>query len=128
MRANLDTSISSDLRSLLSKVYGPLAAIREALAPVSGIHEAFIFGSWAARWHREPGPVPNDVDLMVVGDASPAVVWDAVAKLSSRLGIAVNPVIRTQVEWADDPTGFAATVRQRPTIDVTPEARDPVPT
>lgn len=120
VHANLDTSISSDLRSLLSKVYGPLAAIRTALERIAGIAQAFIFGSWAARWHGEPGPIPNDIDLLVIGEADPTAVWEAAAAVSNELGIAVNPVLRTQAEWADDPSGFATTVRQRPTVDVTP--------
>jgi predicted nucleotidyltransferase len=41
----------------------------EALCAVEGIEKVFVYGSWAARYHGEPGPVPNDVDVLVVGDA-----------------------------------------------------------
>ena len=117
MWANLDTPISADVCLLLAKTYGPHAAIREALGQIAGVDQAFVFGSWAARWHREPALIPNDIDLMVIGDVAGDVahdVWTAVAGLSNRLGIAVNPVIRTLAEWVGDPTGFAATVQQGP--------------
>jgi DNA-binding transcriptional ArsR family regulator len=120
VRADDRSPVATDLRSLLSKLYGPVAAIRAELARVGGVEQAFIFGSWAARWRGEPGPPPEDVDVLVVGDVDRDEVWTRMAQLSRRLGVEVNPVIRLPEEWATDPTGFAATVKASPQVDVTP--------
>jgi predicted nucleotidyltransferase len=40
------------------------------LATIDGVAEAYIYGSWAARYHGEPGSIPADVDVLVVGTAA----------------------------------------------------------
>ncbi len=117
VRAPTTSPILADLRSLLAKVYGPVAALREAFRDLP-VEQVVIFGSWAARWTGEPGPPPNDVDVLVVGDAAYEEVWDAAARLSSALGIEVTPVLRTPDEWAADDSPFAAQVRTRPSVTV----------
>lgn len=47
-----------ELRALLLKTIGPVAVLAHKLAEVAGIDQALIFGSWAARYHGEPGPAP----------------------------------------------------------------------
>lgn len=69
--------------------------------------DVVIVGSWAVRWFGEPGPVPNDVDVLVVGGVEPAVAWDAAARATRRLGIEVNVVVRRDVEWDEDDSRFA---------------------
>ena len=54
---------------LLALTYGPAAILPELLARVDGVREAYIYGSWAARYRGEPGTEPRDVDVLVVGDA-----------------------------------------------------------
>ncbi len=39
-----------------------------------GVQEAFVFGSWAARYMGEPGAAPRDIDVVVIGDAPLATV------------------------------------------------------
>jgi len=48
-----------------------------ALSPVEGIVEAFIYGSWAARWRGEVGPALGGVDLLVVGTPDRNAASDA---------------------------------------------------
>lgn len=33
------------------------------------MREVWIYGSWAARYAQQPGPVPGDSDVLVVGTA-----------------------------------------------------------
>jgi hypothetical protein len=80
-----------------------------------------IFGSWAARWQGTPGPVPGDIDVLVIGEVEHDAVWTVAAELTRGLGIEVNPTIRTPAEWEDDPTGFAQRVKEGPQVDVTPD-------
>ena len=71
LRAVTDTPVSRPLTDLLAVTYGPLPVLNDLLADVDGITHAFIYGSWAARYLGEPGPVPGDVDVLVVGTADP---------------------------------------------------------
>jgi DNA-binding transcriptional ArsR family regulator len=87
-----------------------------------GVERAVIFGSWAARWHGRGGPVPADIDLLVIGEVDHDAVWTAAAELTRELGIAVTPTIGTPEEWEQDPTGFARQVKDGPQVDVTPDA------
>ena len=118
--ANAEVLIGHELRSMMRKLYGPVQRLRERLAELDGVDRALIFGSFARRWSGEPGALPRDVDLLVVGDVDPDAIWGMAARLSRDLGIEINPVLRTAQEWADDKTGFAENVRTGPQIDVSP--------
>src|SRR5262249_8498108 len=69
LRANRDSPLARPLTELLALTYGPVAVLGDLLATVDGVDEAYIYGSWAARYKGEPGPVPHDVDVLVVGAA-----------------------------------------------------------
>lgn len=121
--AETETTVFHPLRDLMARVYGVPKIIRDEFGGLDA--RILIFGSWAARWHGEPGHVPNDVDVLVIGDASPTDAWDAASRASTRIGMEVNVVVRTDEEWENDPTGFAADVRSRPLIDVRPQTGGP---
>ena len=59
--------IFDELRSILLKTVGPKAVLEQQLARSRGLERALIYGSWARRYHGEPGPFPQDIDLMVIG-------------------------------------------------------------
>lgn len=63
-----DTPITPALRQLVAWAAGVPLLVRRVLADVPGVDEAFIFGSWAARYHGESGPPPGDIDIAVVSD------------------------------------------------------------
>ena len=115
--AALGTSVSEDLRSLLSKTYGPIARIRAAFSELP-ISYVAIFGSYAARWQGKPGPPPNDIDLLVVGDVDYEQVWDITAQLSRELGIEVNAVLREGQTDDDAGTPFERAIREGEVIDL----------
>jgi predicted nucleotidyltransferase len=48
---------------------GVIPMLTHAFGDNPAIDEVFIFGSWAARYHGEPGPSPNDVDVAVVSES-----------------------------------------------------------
>lgn len=110
--------IFEDLKALLTKTIGPKAVIEENLAGIKGIERAAIYGSWAARFHGEPGPQPNDIDVLVVGTADVAIVRAAADKATKTLGKDVNVSILTPKEWTDAKTGFIRNVKDSPLIDL----------
>lgn len=96
--ANWDMPWAGDLRRILAHTGGLVPALERALAGDSRIVAAYIFGSWARRYHGEPGHFPRDIDLAIVTDASQfdlEISWRSVAR---NLGIELNPIYR--------PSGF----------------------
>lgn len=114
--AREDTPVFASLRGLLAKVYGVPAVIDEEFSQIDA--RVLIFGSFAARWSGEAGPTPRDVDVLVIGDVDPLDAWSAAARAGTRLDMEVNVVVRDEVQWEHDPTGFAEQVKRSPVIEI----------
>lgn len=108
----------AELRSLLLKTIGPAAVLRDALATVDGVEEAWIFGSWAARYRGDVGPPPNDVDLLVIGAPDLDALYAACRRAERELRLEVNPVTRTRGEWEKRDRGFLDEIRRGPRVAV----------
>jgi DNA-binding transcriptional ArsR family regulator len=117
LRANLDSPLARPLTDLLALTYGPVAILGDLLATIDGIEDAYIYGSWAARYQGEPGPVPKDVDVLVVGPADEDDLFAAARQAEQRLGREVNIHRVTPEAWrrrGNDP--FLTSVRARPLV------------
>lgn len=112
-----DSLFHAELSALLAKAFGPPALLEAALAAVPGIEQAFIFGSWARRFHGEPGPLPRDVDLLVVGDVDPAAVYGAVRPVEAELGVEINPIVLSDAEWTH-PLGLPARIKKNAVVQL----------
>lgn len=77
-----------------------------------------IFGSWAARYAGLTGSPPNDVDVLVVGKVDRADVYDAADRANDRLGIQVNPVVRSAKQWADADDALVAQIKESASVTV----------
>jgi hypothetical protein len=120
IRAITDTPVSRPLTDLLAVTYGPLPVLTDLLARFPGVSGAFIYGSWAARYHGEPGPVPGDVDVLVVGTADRDDLDDIARVAQERLGRPVNIRRISPAAWVEPDPGnaFLTSVRQRPLIQL----------
>lgn len=122
--ANPSHPATDSLRSLLEVTYGPPTVIAEEFDEVVGAELVFIFGSWAERHHGTAGPPPNDVDVLVVGSPDRTDVYGAADRAQQRLGIEVNPVIRSLEQWrtpADQADRLVAQIQASPTLRVLPD-------
>ena len=119
VRANPDSPYYAGLTDVLLKAFGPPAVIGAELQNVPGIDEAFIFGSWAARYHEHQGPRPvGDIDLLVLGDPDRDTLYEATARASARLGREIQVTIR-KPGWITTGSGtFHDTVTGRPMVAV----------
>jgi predicted nucleotidyltransferase len=120
LRAVTGTPVSRPLTDLLAVTYGPLPVLTDLLAGLPGVSAAYIYGSWAARYAGEPGPVPGDVDVLVVGTADRDDLEDAARTAQDRLGRPVDVRRVAPAAWAgaDPDNAFLASVRQRPLIEL----------
>lgn len=118
LRAVSDSLLTRPLTDLLAVTYGPLPVLSDVLSGLPDIEEAYIYGSWAARYHGEPGPIPADIDVLVIGALDPDDLEDAGESAQQRLHRPVNIRRVRPRTWRDpgskDP--FLISVRSRPLV------------
>jgi predicted nucleotidyltransferase len=120
IRAETSGPVSRPLTDLLAVTYGPLPVLSDLLSGVAGVEQAYIYGSWAARYLGEPGPVPHDVDVIVIGVADEDALYDMAREAEHRLGREVNVSAVSPQYWeAPDPAdSFMRHVRERPLVEL----------
>lgn len=117
--ANWQLPWARDLRSILMQTVGVLGQLANALGTLRGIDEAYVFGSWAARYSGEPGPPPRDVDVAIIGEVSLQSVRKAIVGVESQLHIDVNPVIIDRNRWAAKrPEPFIAHIKGQAKVSI----------
>lgn len=94
-RANVSHPIFTDLQQIVLKTAGLREVLANAMASLSGIDVAFVFGSIAA----DGGKAASDVDLFVVGDIGLRSLAPALRVASEELGREINPITMTAVEF-----------------------------
>lgn len=112
--ANETSPVYLELRGLLLKTVGPEPLLRSALADIEGIHEAFIFGSWADPTQRSPA----DIDVLVIGEPDVGEVYDAVSAVETELGRPVNVNVRSPAEWDKADGAFERAVKSGPRVEL----------
>jgi DNA-binding transcriptional ArsR family regulator len=117
-RARTNNPVYAPLAELLAVAFGPLAVLRGLLADVEGIAHAFIYGSWAARYHEQPGSVPGDIDVLVIGDPDRDRLADVVEEAEKTLRREVNVRRVSTSAWADDDGPFKRTVMSSPIVEL----------
>jgi hypothetical protein len=110
VRASTDHPATPALTRLLELSFGPRAVVEEEF-DIPGAEQVVIFGSWAARYAGESGPPPHDIDVMVVGTVDRADVYDAADRAHERLGIEVNPVVRSAESWREASDALVAQIK-----------------
>lgn len=114
------------LADLVAMTVGLPAALGRALAPLTGLEEALIFGSWAARFVGEDGPPPGDIDVLVIGSVDLDEARNAVAPTEQIAGVYINVTSIPRSQWNDVNDPFVATVLERPTVPIPTMAQVPV--
>ncbi|MEO6142466.1 MAG: ArsR family transcriptional regulator, partial [Dermatophilaceae bacterium] len=70
VRAATEHAMYRPMVQILELSYGPLVVLPEILSHVARVREAYIYGSWAARYVGESGSAPRDLDVLLVGSPS----------------------------------------------------------
>lgn len=124
VRADESSPYFAPLAQLALMSFGPPLVVSEELADLAGVEQTFIFGSWAARYDGQSGPVPHDVDVLLVGTPDRDAVDDAARRAQSRLGREVNVTLRSRQRWEHDQDAFTVQLRTSPLLQVFPAGND----
>ena len=116
IRANEESIFAKPLTDLLAVTYGPLPVLNREFSGINGIDFAFIFGSWAARYLGNSGPIPVDVDLLVVGIADRDELDKAAQRARTILHREVNVRRISKAIWESGDDAFVKTVRSSPLV------------
>lgn len=118
VRANIDHPLYPAVSRLVLATYGPPAVIAAEFADLTGAEAVVLFGSWAARYLGEEGRAPNDIDVLVIGDADRDAVDDASDRAEARIGVPVQATVRSRAQWSSSREPFIREVRSRPLVSV----------
>lgn len=119
LRVNTDHPLYRPVTEILLYAYGPIAVLSSLLSDVSGVEEAYLYGSWAARLSGEVGPDPRDIDVLVVGDKVDRSALDEVAEAARRqLGREVNPRAVSRQAWVEREDLFLRHLYDRPMVTI----------
>ncbi len=118
LRPNRDSPYYDDLHGLLLTAFGPATLVGPALCDVPGVEEAYLFGSWAARYTGVAGSDPLDIDVLVVGSPDRTTLYGVARELESLLGREVNPVIVSRKRWDAEDEGFIREVKGSPLVEL----------
>lgn len=124
VRANPASPAVGPLTQLTLVTFGPQTVIADEFDDLDA-QQVIVFGSWAARYHGQPGPLPADIDVLVIGDqVDREQVYAAAERAESRLGIPVNPVLRSTQAWSNpDGDPLLTEIQARPYVAATSQAR-----
>ncbi len=87
--------IADDLRRLVHKTLGVEALLRQAVASLPGVEEAFLFGSYA-RGDERPS---SDIDVMLIGSVDQVALSERLLAVEQALGRDVNAVTYDRAEF-----------------------------
>ena len=119
-----DSALIGPLANLLRLGYGPKPALERALTDVPGIKQAFIGGSWAARYQGQAGAFPHDVDVIVVGTPNRDDVTDAAIEALRAVGHDGQVIFRSVSAWRDAKDAFTRTAKDNPLVELTTGSDD----
>ena len=114
-----DSALVGPLADLLLLGYGPKTAVEDGLTDIPDIEQAFIGGSWAARYHGQAGAFPHDVDVIVVGKPNRDDVTEAVSEALRAVGHDGQVIFRSPTAWREAKDTFTRTAKDSPLVELT---------
>jgi DNA-binding transcriptional ArsR family regulator len=125
VQAASDNRLIGPLTELVFLAWGPPQVVAEEFAVLPDTERVFIFGSWASRYQEQPGRPPHDLDVLVIGHPPREDAYDAADRAQRRLGLPVNPVIRTPAAWRQDADPLVRQIKSAPYVEVLVPDEDP---
>lgn len=118
LKVNAEHPIFEAMATVVSYAYGPLAVLPAILAAVADVEEAYVFGSWAARYQGTPGSDPRDIDVVAVGDPDRMRIYEAAGAATTKLGREVNIRSVPRTQWENPTDLFLKNVKSGPLVQI----------
>jgi DNA-binding transcriptional ArsR family regulator len=118
LRAGTASPLVRPLTDLIAHTFGPAEVVRDEFGDLPGVRRVVIFGSWGRRYLGEPGPPPADVDVLVVGKVIRHEVYAAAERAEHRVGLPVNPVVRSVNAYLEGADGLVREIKNSPSLTV----------
>jgi predicted nucleotidyltransferase len=96
-RVDEASPLSQEVRGLVQKTIGVEQVLRDALERVSGVEEAFLFGSYAAGTERPA----SDLDVLLIGRIDQVALSERLQAAEQALGREVNAIAYRREEFED---------------------------
>ncbi|MCY3960656.1 MAG: ArsR family transcriptional regulator [bacterium] len=116
--ARVDHPLYDAVRRIILATYGPPTVVAEEFANLEGAEAVLLIGSWAARYLGEAGRSPNDIDVLVIGDADRDLADGAAARAEERIGMPVQATVRALSQWKTERGSFIQEVKSRPLVAI----------
>lgn len=115
-----DSPGANAVRALAVLAHGVPAVLADEFGALEGVEKVLVYGSWAARNAGEPGRLPQDIDVLIIGSADRDDVFEAAERASLRIGVPVSARRISDDAWnaAEDP--FIRSILERPLLEVSP--------
>lgn len=118
VRANTAHPLYDAVRRIILATYGAPAVIADEFDGLDRADAVILFGSWAARYLGQSGRAPNDIDVLVIGDADRDAADDAAERAERRIGIPVQATVRSRSQWDTARDTFIKDMKSRPLLVV----------
>jgi len=119
VQAERESSVFEPLVVLLAQTYGPVTVVPRLLSGIPGIDSAEIYGSWAELRMGASVGVPQDIDVLVVGNPNRALLDEAARKAETILGKDINIRVVSENLWRESDDPFLASLRSKPRVPLT---------
>jgi len=92
---NRSYPLFAEYRRILQKTVGVHSRLRDALAGMQGIEQAYLYGSFA----RDQADLQSDIDLLIIGRPGAEALEAVIARLESKLGREINYTVFDRKEF-----------------------------
>lgn len=118
IRANQTHPLFEAIFQVVAFSYGPATLLPQALKGLFGLQQAFIFGDWANRLAQHPGPPPQQLSVLLVGNMNRIDASKSLARIDGKLGQFVNLQFVSADDWDRSSSEFIKTVKSSPLFEL----------
>lgn len=94
-KLNKSFPMFKELKAIVTKTFGAVGILKKAFGKLPGVDLAVLYGSFA----RGKEDQASDIDVFIVSDTEPEVLYDAIPGLEKQLGREINFTIYSVKEF-----------------------------
>lgn len=118
IRANQEHPLFESIFQVVAHSYGPATLLPQVLSGLFGLQRAFIYGDWAHRLSQQPGPPPQQLQVLLVGNMNRIDASKAIAKLDGKLGQFINLQFVSADDWHRATSDYIKAVQANPIFEL----------